>query len=141
MKKEIKNKITAAEKELRIYQVYELILKGLPRYKIVLYGRDKWDACERSMDNYIGEVYNLMRDYNLKNHEHNLNLMNSRIEDLINKCYNENDKKTMVQLLKLQSDILGLNKIQMDISGNIEHSIDVIKLISIKKEDDNGIGD
>lgn len=136
MKKEIKNKITAAEKELRIYQVYELILKGLPRYKIVLYGRDKWDACERSMDNYIGDVYNLMRDHNLKNHEHNLNLMNSRIEDLINKCYDENDKKTMVQLLKLQSDILGLNKIQMDISGNIEHSIDVIKLISIKKDDD-----
>lgn len=101
-------RITKAEKELRLYQVYHLILNGYPRYKIVLFGEEQWGACARTMDGYIADVADMMNNININNHNYNLNLMNSRIEDLINKCYTENDKKTMVQLLRLQADILGI---------------------------------
>lgn len=47
--------------------------------------------------------------------------MNSRIEDLINRCYSENDKKTIVNLLRLQSEINGLKKDKLDITTNGEN--------------------
>jgi hypothetical protein len=123
-----KDRITSAEKELRIYQVYQMILNGFPRHKILIYGSGAWKACSRTMDDYISEVNQMMKNHNIKNYDYNLNLMNARIEDLINKCSEDRDKKTMVQLLKLQSDILGLNKQQVELSGSIDTTIRVIKL-------------
>ncbi|NBW79606.1 MAG: hypothetical protein EBR27_11435 [Betaproteobacteria bacterium] len=126
--KKPKDRITLAEKELRLYQIYQMVLNGFPRYKIIVYGKNTWNACERTIDGYISDVADMMKSWNIKNHEYNLNLMNSRIEDLINRCYIDNDKKTMVQLLKLQSDVLGLNEQRLQIEGNLNHNISVIKL-------------
>ena len=130
-------RITAAEKELRVFQVYHMVLNGYPRYKIILFGRDTWNACDRTIDGYISDVNQMMNDINIKNHQHNLSLMNARIEDLINKCYTENDKKTIVNLLKLQSEILGIkaaDKVDITSGGN---AITEIKLIQVNKKDED----
>lgn len=133
-----KDRITIAEKELRIYQIYQMVLNGFPRYKIQVFGKNHWNACERTIDGYISDVAKMMSDHNIKNHEYNLNLMNSRIEDLINKCYNDNDRKTMINLLRLQSDILGLKKQQVDItSGGDKIQAITFEIINKKDEDVN----
>ena len=135
-----KDRITIAEKELRIYQIYQMVLNGFPRYKIQVYGKKTWNACERTIDGYISDVAKMMSDVNIRNHEYNLNLMNCRIEDLINKCYNDNDKKTMVQLLKLQSDILGLTKQQIDVtSGGDKIQAITFEIINKKKDEEDEI--
>lgn len=112
----MENRITQAEKELRLYQVYQMVLNGYPRWKIVEFGRDQWKAVDRTIDNYISEVADMMRNENTKNFDYNFNLMNSRIEDLINRCYSENDKKTIVNLLRLQSEINGLKKERIEMT-------------------------
>lgn len=112
----MENRITQAEKELRLYHIYELVLNGYPRYKILEFGRNEWKASDRTIDGYIAEVAEMMKNENTKNFEYNYNLMNSRIEDLIVKCYLENDKKTLVNLLRLQSEINGLKREKVDVS-------------------------
>jgi len=116
----MENRITQAEKELRLYQVYQMVLNGYPRYKIIEYGRSYWKAVDRTIDGYISEVSNMMKNENTKNFDYNFNLMNSRIEDLINRCYLENDKKTIVNLLRLQSEINGLKKDRIELSGEVK---------------------
>jgi hypothetical protein len=119
-----------------------MVLNGFPRHRIITFGKSQWNACDRTTDGYISDVADMMRNKNLENHEYNLNLMNSRIEDLINKCYTENDKKTMVQLLKLQSDILGLNKQKLDITSNgkdISVSEIVVKIVRSNDEEEEDL--
>lgn len=123
----MENRITQAEKELRLYYVYELVLNGYPRYKIIEFGRNEWKASDRTIDGYIAEVADMMKNENTKNFEYNFNLMNSRIESLIVKCNLENDKKTLVNLLRLQAEINGLKKDRVEISG--EMSIKNIEII------------
>lgn len=112
-------RITHAEKELRVFQIYKLIIEGTPRHQLVKFGKEEWGACPRVIDTYISEVNTMLKNTLIDDYKHQLNLMNSRIEDLINRCYLNFDFKTIVNLMKLQSEILGVKSAEkIDVSIN-----------------------
>ena len=64
-----------------------------------------------------------------------------RFEEQYYNAIKDGDKKEAREVLKEIAKLKGLYNEKINISGNIEHNIDVIKLISIKKDDEDGIED
>ena len=125
--------ITKAEKEIRLYQVYQMFMNGFPRHKIVEFGRSSWKAYDRTIDGYIAEVANMIKSVNLENIEYNQKLINSRIEDLLVRCYRDNDKKTAFNLIKLQSEVLGVKMNKIDITS-VGQPINLKELFTFKDD-------
>jgi hypothetical protein len=90
----------------------------------------------RTAYNLLEESRSKIASYSEKDHMKALEDSINRFENLYADAIKENNKKEARELLKEISKLKGLYTEKVDVSGKIEHSIDVIKLISVKKNEE-----
>lgn len=100
-----------SEKELRVFEVSQEILKGRTHQRELLpWIAQNWGIHERQGKNYIREARELIAQAKYDNLEEMKSLTLARLEFLIHENYVKGDFRECRQLIMNQADILGLVK-------------------------------
>ena len=119
-------KSTDAEVELRINQVYTMVVKGDSRKDIVRYGSKTWDVSSRTIDEYLAKVHEEIKEtYNKEYKENIISKQLVQLDDLYKKNYTNEDFKECRSLIETKSKLLGLNEPEKRQVANDEHSIKI----------------
>lgn len=93
--------------EIRIKQVSEMILKGVP-YLDILQLSDEWDCTTRTIQNYIAKAKELIIKANETDIKHETAKLKQRYEMLFNLALGNLDLKTCTTILNQQSKMFGI---------------------------------
>ncbi|MDR0228744.1 MAG: hypothetical protein LBI72_06750 [Flavobacteriaceae bacterium] len=104
----------------RLGQIGTLLINGEKRENIVLYSSEKWSIGERQVDKYIARAKGLIEKSIKKSIEYDYAKAIRRYEDLYSKAIEEKDYRLAVSINKEITTLQGLNKLQVEHSGNVE---------------------
>lgn len=124
--------VTKYTSEERVKYVMSLIAKGYLTHQIISDCQKQWGIGQRAIEKYLTKVYAL-----LKNEVSAADKDRVLVEyqALIQQCELSGDKKLAKEYRFQRDKILGLHTQKVEHSGNV--NIDTIRLIEIKKEDNN----
>ena len=97
-----------------------MLINGDNREYIVLYGSENWNIGERQIDKYILRAKKLVEKSIKKELEYDYAKAVRRYEDLYKLSLEKKDYKTALSVNKELTALQGLNKVQIEHSGNIE---------------------
>lgn len=123
------NKISRAERTLRVDKVTELLAIGFDRAKVIQFVAEKtdWGVCLRTIDAYLKEATKRIQtqaDVNL-NYETGLAL--NRFDDLYRRNMGIQDYKSALMVQRERSKLLGLYRPERSIISNIDLSTPTIQ--------------
>jgi hypothetical protein len=103
-------RITAAEKQIRVDKVMELIAKGLTRRRILQYASEKtdWKVEERAIDHYIQAARAQFVLLSETNRQEEIGLAKAQLADLYEQAQRIQDIKTAAAIRKQRSELLGV---------------------------------
>lgn len=135
MKKNKVKKSSAAEYELRVHTVYEMIIKGATRPFIVRYASKEWNVSSRQVDTYMAEAKKIIDDiFDKKSKEKIINKHRAMLADLYVKNYTIQDFRECRSILESERRLLGL-----DAPKKIESKKEVSKIkpieITVRRND------
>ena len=103
-------KPTRAEKELRVNQVVRMLVNCASRSSIIRYAADEWGVSGRTTDKYIAEARQILKkDADIDRHDYLASRLQT-IDTIVQKALKSGQLSNAIGALKLQSELLGLNK-------------------------------
>jgi hypothetical protein len=103
-------KPTKSEKEFRVNQVVRLLINCASRSSIVQYSANEWGVSARTADKYIAEARLVLReDANIERHDYLASRLQT-LDSIVQKSVKAGQFNNAIGALKLQSELLGLNK-------------------------------
>lgn len=115
-------KTTEHEKDKRIYQVAEWLLKGISRREdIIQYASKKtnWEVTDRTIDNYLKDARFLIKDTDYADLDLQLKKTLNQLDDLIFKNMSIQDYREVRNCLKAKAELLGLLVDKKEISHSL----------------------
>lgn len=104
----------------RVIKVANMLIEGKSRISIVHYSSENWNIGERQVHKYITKARELIKAEIVKNLEFDYAKATRRYEDLYQKAIDEKDYRLALSINKELTVLQGLNKIQIEHSGNVE---------------------
>lgn len=104
----------------RVVETSDMLIEGKSRASIIHYGSDVWNVGERQIDKYIAKAREVIKDEVVRNLEFDFAKAIKRYEDLYKKALEEKDYRLALSVNKEIASLQGLNKVQIEHSGNIE---------------------
>lgn len=104
----------------RVLEIIEMLINGKSRISIVHYGSTNWSVGERQIDKYIAKARAIIQDEVVKNLEYDYAKAIKRYENLYQHALEEKDYRLALSVNKEITSLQGLNKIQIQHTGNIE---------------------
>ncbi len=116
-----------AELELRIEQVYNMLIDGNTRYSIVQSGSKEWNISNRQVDDYIKLATIKIKEHAKETIEDFTNEAKAKFRKLFNIAMKNKDYHEARQIIATASDVLGYSKVKVEHSGLINISDDEYK--------------
>lgn len=112
-------KATNAEIEQRISEVYQLVVNGARRAKILRHATDSgWDINERQIDRYIARATDMMREAAIVDREKELGRAIARLHDLYERAHADGNHATSLAILREMTQLTGVAAAaKLEISG------------------------
>ncbi len=104
----------------RVGSIVDMLMVGQTRSHIIHYGSESWNVGERQMDKYIAKARKLIEGEIVKNLEYDYAKAIKRYEGLYGRAMEKEDYKLALSVNKEITNLQGLNKVQVEHSGNIE---------------------
>ena len=103
-------KPTKAEKEFRVNKVVRMLVNCASRSSIVRFLADEYGVSERTADNYIAEARLILKkDADIDRHDYLASRLQT-IDTIVQKAMKCGQYNNAIGALKLQSELLGLNR-------------------------------
>ena len=106
--------------EQRINDLIQKLLRGDSREDILLYCSEKWNIGERQSDKYISRARDKLEKSVSRKIEYDYSKAVRRYEDLYRLSVEKKDYKTAVSINEKLTALQGLNKIQVEHSGDVQ---------------------
>lgn len=123
MKKEKPAKSTNAEMELRLKQVYSMIIEGYGRRQIIQYASATWGITERQTDTYLKRVHEqIQEDFGEQNRIALINKQLAKLQNLYHANRAEGKFDECRLIIGVENKMLGLNeaeKVEVDAKQSI----------------------
>lgn len=103
-----RKKSTKKEMTDRVLEVKELLLQGYVRHEIIQYGSEKWQVCDRQIEELMQRANQMLDEINMIDAKDNLKLLTGNMWKLFRKCLKENDKRLAAELLREIGKLRGL---------------------------------
>jgi len=104
----VAKKSTHAEVDLRVTEVYGLLLKGYSRAQIIQFAADSWQVTERQADTYIARArLRIEADCNLSRPAFLAECL-AGIRTIRQKAEADKQHQTALNAIKLQAELTGL---------------------------------
>lgn len=119
-----KHNLTKQEAEDRVKKVENWILEGKSKSECYDLIREEFDLS--SMEIIIGwydKGLKAISDIMIQDPQKNLTKQYMRIERLIDKCENDNDRQSLIKAIDLMNKLLGLYQPQVAIQNNIVYEL------------------
>jgi len=104
----------------RIVMISELLIEGKNRQNILQFNSENWNLSERQIDNYINKAIELIKSELVKDSEYSLSKALKRFEFIYKTAIEKEDFKLALQTNKEICAIQGLNKLEVEHSGNVQ---------------------
>lgn len=104
--------------EDRVSQVYDWMLSGWPRHKMVAEGKKLWDVLPRAVDEYIAKAKALFYEMVAKDREEAYSKHLARLEHLYSECVKNKDRRTAAQVTKQIAELQNLLTQRVDVTTN-----------------------
>ena len=104
----------------RIVVISEMLIEGKNRQNILQFNSENWNLSERQIDNYISKATSIIKSELIKDVEFDFAKAVRRYEDLYKQCLEKKDLKTAVAINEKLTALQGLNKIQVEHSGDVQ---------------------
>lgn len=104
----------------RIKEVSIMLINGFSREEILQNTSNLWNVSDRQIDTYIAKARDLIENSIKRKIEYDFAKAVRRYEDLYNKALENKDYKLAVSINKELTNLQGLNKVQVEHSGNVE---------------------
>ena len=104
----------------RVILIANMLVEGKSRSSIIHYSSDNWNIGERQVDKYISKAREIITKETIRNLEFDYAKAIKRYEDLYRKALEIEDYRLALAVNKEISNLQGLNKVQIEHSGNIE---------------------
>jgi len=101
-------KSTNAEVKIRVYEVFELILRGVMRHEIMQYCADKWGIKERQSFNYVERARAMLYADIEENAEQAKNKRLRELDHLYAEAFRDKRWETCLGIRRLQATLEGL---------------------------------
>lgn len=105
--------------EQRVNELVKMLLKGSDREGMLLYCSENYSIGERQADKYISRAREQIEKSVKRKVEYDYAKAVRRYEDLYRECIYKGDCKTAVTINKELTNLQGLNKAQIEHSGDI----------------------
>lgn len=103
-------KPTKAEKEFRVTQVVRMLINCASRSSILQYAAKEWGLATRTADKYIADARLVLReDANIERSDYLASRLQT-LDTIVQKSVKAGQFNNAIGALKLQSELLGLNK-------------------------------
>lgn len=101
---------TKAEIEVRVTEIFKLLMAGVQRHDIRRYVAEKvkWEVPERTLDRYVARATELIRASAAFDRNTELGRAISRLHDLYSRSYRVQDFKTCLTTQRELNELLGL---------------------------------
>lgn len=101
---------TKAEIEVRVTEIFKLLLAGVQRHDIRRYVAEKakWDVPERTLDRYIARATARLQTHAATVRDEELGLAVLQLKDIYSRSYRVQDFKTALAARRELSELLGL---------------------------------
>lgn len=101
---------TKAEIEVRVTEIFKLLMAGAQRHDIRRYvaEKTKWEVPERTLDRYVARATACLRTHAAAVRDEELGLAILQLKDLYGRTYRIQDYKTSLAARKELSELLGL---------------------------------
>jgi len=127
-------KSTDAEIEIRVAKVYDMLIEGTPRPKILQFGSTTWGVSDRTTDEYIKRAKTFLVEQNEKDRDLNRALAIQRLNNIYFRCMKVQDfqraiaaQKELNQLQDLYAptrmEHSGVNGEPIQFEGQVAHTI------------------
>jgi predicted DNA-binding protein (UPF0278 family) len=113
-------KSTKVEVELRIMQVYTMIVNAWSKIEIVRYCSEKFNVCERQAEEYMERAHEKLKEIHKEASKNVLEKSIQRYEKWLKKSEEQGDYKGAKDMQIRIDKLLGLEKENIDITGNIK---------------------
>ena len=104
----------------RIIVISEMMIEGKNRQNILQFNSENWGLSERQIDNYISKATSIIKSELIKDVEFDYSKAVRRYEDLYKLSLNKKDYKTAMSINEKLTALQGLNKIQVEHSGDVQ---------------------
>ncbi len=109
-----------AEIVQRIGEIATLLIKGESRENIVRFSTEKYGVKERMTEKYIAKAKLFIEESVEKKINYDYSKAVMRYEELYKHSFEEKDYRTCLSINKELTILQGLNKVQIEHSGNVE---------------------
>lgn len=96
---------TQAQVDLRIAEVWKLLMQGYQRFEIVSIIQEKYSISSQQIDRYIKKVTERIREYNSENLDDDVALTESMISDIYRCAREEKKRGSALRALKLKMEL------------------------------------
>lgn len=96
---------TQAQVDLRIAEVWKLLMQGYQRFEIVSIIQEKYSISSQQIDRYIKKVTERIREYNSENLDDDIALTESMISDIYRCAREEKKRGSALRALKLKMEL------------------------------------
>ncbi len=103
-----KNSVQKNQRKYRIAKLTELITKGYSRSKLKDYIMDTWEVGSEMADEYIRMTYSVLGENSDEVIENSKNIQLERLEDLLRKALDSDDKTNSLKALDMINKLHGL---------------------------------
>lgn len=103
-----KNSVQKNQRKYRIAKLTELITQGYSRSKLKDYIMDTWEVGSESADGYIRMTYEVLGENSDEVIENSKNIQLERLEDLLRKALESDDKASSLKALDMINKLHGL---------------------------------
>lgn len=105
------SKPTNFEVQKRVDKVFDMLMNGLPRARILQFASEKgWDVTDRTVDSYIRAARKLFAQAALTQKQEQIGIAISRLNNLYEKCMMIQDYKAALAVQKEMNTLLGLHE-------------------------------
>jgi len=104
----------------RIIEISGMLIKGYSRDSILQNTSELWNVSDRQIDTYICKARELIENSIKRKVEYDYAQAVRRYEELYKHSFEEKDYRACLSINKELTALQGLNKIQVEHSGNVE---------------------
>jgi hypothetical protein len=124
----VAKKVTKAEQERRITQVYTMLLRREPRHAIVQYGSNEWGVTPRATDNYIAAatacIVQEQEELRATRGKMFFHKTMSSLDFVFRQAVRDRDWRTCLAVIKEQNTIMGIYPSKMQVLEAIQKMVE-----------------
>lgn len=122
-------RITKAEKEKRVTEVVNLLLKGVKRSDILQYAiKSRWDVSDAMVDKYIRQATEAIKESAEIDRDYEIALAKERYEYLYMQNIVKKDYRSAAQVVKMKAELQGIEAPKkLDHTGELTFNIEEVR--------------